>query len=135
MTDQDLELDLAAANLMHDLRQFLHDARDQRDALEHVATAIAASAGLMHGHESGLQKIHRTLKRQIDHGVEVHIDGALNAHIRAVETGTRNLRELFDAAVAHWQRQKFEIAAWVLISSILGGTAGVLLTINLLGRI
>lgn len=132
MTDQDMEPDLAAANLMHDLRQFLHDARDQRDALEHVATAVAASAGLMQGHESGLQKIHRTLQRQIDQGVEVRIDGALNAHARAVEAGTKNLRELFDNAVAHWQRQKFEIAIWAFISSILGGAAGVILTVHLL---
>ena len=132
MTDQDMEPDLAAANLMHDLRQFLHDARDQRDAIEHATKAISASAGLMRGHESGLNAIHRTLQRQIDQGVEVRIDGALNAHIRAVEAGTKNLRELFDDAVGHWQRQKFEIAIWAFISSILGGAAGVILTVHLL---
>lgn len=136
MADQDeIETDNSGAAFVHDLRQFLHDARDQRDALDRAATAISGSAGLMAGHEAGLQKIHRFLQRQIEQGVRVHIDDTLDAHARVVSGSTKRLENLFNDAVAHWQRQKFEAAIFAFISSILGGAAGVMLTIHLLGRL
>lgn len=136
MTNEDMiEPESGAASVLHDLRQFLHDARDQRDALDRAATAIADSASLMQEHAAELQKIHRALKRQIDQGVQVRVDGALEAHANVVNTGTAGLKRLLGDATALWQRQKFDVATLVFISSLLGGAAGVVATVHLLGRL
>jgi len=135
MTDEDMmEPESGAAAVMHDLRRFLHDARDQQDALDRAVTAISGSASLMRGHEAELQKIHRAIKRQIDQGVQVQVDGALEAHAKIVTNGTSGMKRLFDDALARWQRQKFEVVTLALISSLLGGAAGVIATAHLLGR-
>jgi hypothetical protein len=130
-----METDQAATAVMHDLRQFLHCARDQRDAIDRAADAVAAAVGLMQGNEAALQKTYRALQRQIDQGVKVRVDGALDAHARTVTSATQKLNSLFGGALMRWQQLKFEVATLVFISSLLGGAAGVIVTVNLLGRI
>lgn len=130
-----MEHDQAAVAVMHDLRRFLHGARDQRDAIDGAAAAISVSARLMQGHETDLQKIHRALQRQIEQGVMVQVDGALDAHARTVTGATQKLNSLFGGALMRWQRLKFEVAALAFISGVLGGAAGVILTVQLLGRL
>ena len=130
-----METDQAATAVMHDLRQFLHDAHDQRDALDRAASTMAAAVGLMQGNEAALQKAYRALQRQTEHGVKVQVDGALEAHARTVTGATQTLSSLFAGALMRWQLMKFEVATLVFISSLLGGAAGVMLTVHLLGRL
>ena len=130
-----MEQDHAAAAVMHDLRRFLHGAHDQRDAIDAAAAAISVSAKLMQGHETELQKIHRALRRQIEQGVMVQVDGALEAHARTVTDATQKLNSLFGGALMRWQLMKFEVATLAFVAGMFGAAAGVILTVQLLGRL
>jgi hypothetical protein len=130
-----MEQNQPAAAVMHDLRRFLHGAHDQLNAIDAAAAAISVSAKLMQGHETELQKIHRALHRQIEQGVMVQVDGALEAHARTVTDATQKLNSLFGRALMRWQLMKFEVATLALVAGMFGAAAGVILTVQLLGRL
>lgn len=117
--------------LLHDLRRFLHDARDQHEVLLKTSEAIAKSSERMEGQEGAVKRVFQTLKRQVDTGVTVHVDADLRAHAARVAAVTAPLVSELGHATKMVRRLLFSVAAISAVGGFIGGLGGVLVALQL----
>ena len=118
--------------LLHDLRQFLHDARDQHDALLKILGALTNASARLEGQEAVVKRVFQTLKTQVETGVTVHLDADLKAHTARVAATTAPLVSELGQATKMVRRLSIMIGAISVVGGFMGGLAGVLVALQLL---
>ena len=118
--------------LLHDLRHFLHDARDQHEVLLKILESMANASARMEGQEAVVKRVFQTLKSQVETGVTVHVDADLRAHAARVAATTAPLVSELGHATKMVRRLSFMIATVSFIAGFIGSLAGVLVALRLL---
>lgn len=118
--------------LLHDLRRFLHDARDQHEALLKILEAMTNASARMEGQEAVVKRVFHTLKSQVETGVTVHLDADLKAHTARVAATTAPLVSELGQATKMVRRLSIMIGAISVVGGFMGGLAGVLVALQLL---
>lgn len=118
--------------LLHDLRRFLHDARDQHEVLLKISDAITKSSARMEGQEGVVKRVFQTLKGQVETGVTVHVDADLQAHTARVVAATAPLVSELTRTTKMIRRLSFRLAAVSFVAGFIGGLAGVVAALQLL---
>lgn len=118
--------------LLHDLRRFLHDARDQHEVLLKILEVMTNASARMEGQEAVVKRVFQTLKSQVETGVTVHLDADLRAHISQVAAATAPLVFELEKATKTVRRLSFKLGAVSFVAGFIGGLAGVVAAIQLL---
>lgn len=117
---------------LHDLRSFLHNARDQHDVLLKTAEAMSKASARMEGQEAVVKRVFQALKAQVETGVTVHLDADLNAHAARVAASTDPLVSELEQTYKTIRRLSIVIATVSVIGGFIGGLAGVLAAIHII---
>jgi|GEM_PF-5420650 len=117
--------------LLHDLRRFLHDARDQHEVLLKTSEAMIKAAARMEGQEAVVKRVFQTLKSQVETGVTVHLDADLKAHTSQVAAATAPLVFELGQTTKTVRRISMMIAAISIFGGFMGGLAGVLVALQI----
>ncbi|WP_025051604.1 hypothetical protein [Sulfitobacter noctilucae] len=112
--------------LLHDLRAFLHNAHDQHRALTRISEAIAKSSNRIEGQEATNKRILQTLRKQIDMGVNVHIDADLQSHVARVKAATDPVSKGVERISQTMRHFTLVVASVASASSFAGAIIGVL---------
>ncbi|QIK40905.1 hypothetical protein [Pontivivens nitratireducens] len=118
--------------LEHDLRRFLHNARDQMDALQKTFKLLASAEGQIKEQTAATKRIYQNLQRQIDCGVMVHVDADLKAHAARVANSTMPLLKELEQHRQSIREMAIMIMAATAASGLLGSVAGVFVAIRFL---
>ena len=118
--------------LLHDLRRFLHDARDQHEVLLKILGSMTNASARMEGQEAVVKRVFQTLKQQVETGVTVHVDADLRAHAARVAASTASLASELEQTRKMIRRLSIMIVSVSLIGGFIGGLAGVLVALQLL---
>lgn len=118
--------------LLHDLRRFLHNAKDQQEILHKISKAMARSASHMKEHEGLLTRVLEDLQKQIDAGVVVRIDTELKAHTDKVSSVTAPLVGELQRATNVVRHFGIMIALSAFIAGLSGTLLGVFAALRLL---
>lgn len=116
----------------HDLRRFLHNARDQTDALRKIFTVMTSAEGQIKEQTTATKRIHQNLQRQIDSGVTVHVDADLRAHVARVANSTMPLLKELERHRRSMREMAIMIVAATAASGLLGSVTGVFVAIRFL---
>lgn len=117
---------------LHDLRRFLHEARDQHDVLLRIAEAITKASDRMEGQEVVVKRVFHTLKSQVEAGVTVNIDADLKAHAARVSGATAPLVFELVQTTKMIRRLSIMIATVGFFGGFIGGLAGVAAALHLI---
>tara|TARA_R100000935_G_C2815472_1_gene157086 strand:- start:311 stop:706 length:396 start_codon:yes stop_codon:yes gene_type:complete len=118
--------------LLHDLRRFLHNAKDQQEILYKISKLMARSANHMKEHEGTLMRVLKDLQKQVDSGVVVHINADLKAHTASVSTVTAPLVRELQSATKVIRHFGVTIALSAFIAGISGTFLGIFTALRLL---
>ncbi|MDG3040723.1 hypothetical protein [Roseicyclus marinus] len=118
--------------LEHDLRRFLHNARDQVDALRKTVKLLISAEGQIKEQAAATKRIYQSLQGQIDAGVTVHVDADLKAHVAKVANSTMPLVGELERHRQSIREMVMMIVAATAVSGLLGSVIGVLLAVRFL---
>jgi len=118
--------------LLHDLRRFLHDARDQHEILLKILESMTNASARFEGQEAVVKRVFQTLKHQVETGITVHVDADLRAHAARVAASTAPLASELEQTRKVIRRLSIMIVSVSLIGGFIGGLAGVLVALQLL---
>lgn len=118
--------------LEHDLRRFLHNARDQTDALRKTYKVLTSAEGQIKEQTASTKRIYQNLQKQIDSGVTVHVDADLKAHVANVASSTMPLLREMERHRQCIREMSIMIVAATAVSALLGSVTGVFVAIRFL---
>lgn len=118
--------------LLHDLRRFLHNARDQQDTLIKISKVMSRASGQMQERETATNGIIKSLRHQVDKGVNVCIDTDLNAHIVQISKAISPLLSSVDRIANTFRNFATMVAMVSFVAGFAGSLLGVIAALRLL---